>query len=74
VSIKLKAALVRALRTYLVVAGPALLAVASSANPFDVAAWKVAAVSGIPAVISFLWRYFLDPSPVPSLKDADQAS
>lgn len=70
---KIKAALVRALRTYLVVAVPAILAVLNSSGPLDdVSAWKVALYSGVPAALSFLWRTLLDPSPIPSLKDADQ--
>lgn len=69
---KLKTALIRALRTYIIVAGPALIALASSDNVFDFTAWKVALASGIPAVLSFAWRYFLDPTTIPSLVDLDQ--
>jgi hypothetical protein len=70
-SIELKAALIRTLRTYIQVAGPALIALAlanlSGQQPLDFAAWKVALLSGVPAVISFLWNRYLDPSSVPSL-------
>jgi hypothetical protein len=69
---KLKTALIRALRTYLVVAGPLLIGVASSDQISNFAAWKVAAASGIPALLAFLWRYYLDPTAIPSLVDLDQ--
>ena len=69
---KLKAALVRALRTYIVVVGPVLIAIINGSNPFDLAAWKAALLSGIPAVLTFAWRYFLDDTNIPSLVDADQ--
>jgi hypothetical protein len=58
-------------RTYLQVAGPALIALGLAAlsdnEPIDFAAWKVALLSGVPAVVSFAWNYWLDPSKYPSL-------
>jgi hypothetical protein len=71
VSIELRAALKRMIRTYIQVAGPALLALGLAAlngdEPLDFNAWKVAALSGVPAVVSFAWNYWLDPSPLPSI-------
>lgn len=68
----IEAAAVRALRAYIVVAGPALIATAQNTGPTDLSAWKVALWSGIPAVLTFLWRALLDPSKLPSLRDVDQ--
>jgi len=64
---KTKDAVRRALRTYIQVAGPAFLAIVAGADPFNLAAWKVAALSGVPALVAFAWRQWLDDSPVPSL-------
>lgn len=69
----IQVALVRGLRTYLAVAVPAVLLLLADTGPStDISAWKVALWSGIPAVVSFAWRAFLDPSSIPSLKDGDQ--
>lgn len=67
-----QAAAVRAIRAYIVVAGPFLIATAQNTGPTDISAWKVALWSGVPALLTFLWRAFLDPSKIPSLKDVDQ--
>lgn len=69
----IQVAFVRAIRTYLVIVVPAFLALLGDEGPVtDLAAWKIAAYSGVPAALTFLWRAFYDPSPIPSLKDADQ--
>lgn len=73
----MKAAVTRAVRTFvaafLAVYGvPQILDWASGTTPLDTSALRAAAVAGIAAVISYLWRQFLDPSGIPSLVDADQ--
>ena len=70
-------AVIRGVRTFVaaflaVYGAPALIGVASGSQPLDTSALRAAAVAGIAAVISLLWRAFLDPSPIPSLKDGDQ--
>lgn len=67
---QVKSAVTRALRTYLQVVVPALLTLLTDAGPVqDIEAWKVALWSGVPALVAFLWRLYLDPSSVPSLVD-----
>ncbi len=67
---KVKSALIRAARTYLQVVVPAILSLLTDAGPVaDVSAWKVALWSGVPAVVAFFWKYYLDASPIPSLED-----
>jgi hypothetical protein len=68
----LKNALIRTLRTYLVVAIPALIAVLTTTGPVDWSAWKVALLSGVPAALNFLWITVLDPSSLPSLTVPDK--
>lgn len=63
---RVKDACIRAARTYITVAGPAFLALATN-SVWDVAAWKVALMSGVPAALAFLWRLIVDPSPIPSM-------
>ena len=78
-SFDLKSAFIRGIRSFVfaflaVYPAPALIGAASGSQPVDLSAARAAAVAGIAAVITLLWRAFLDPSPVPSLKDADQTS
>ena len=73
----LKPAFIRGVRTFVaaflaVYGAPAIIGALSGSQPLDTSALRAAAVAGIAAVISLLWRTFLDPSAVPSLKDADQ--
>ena len=73
----LKPAMIRGLRTFvaafLAVYGvPAIIGALSGSQPLDTTALRAAAVAGFAATISLLWRQFLDPSPLPSLKDSDQ--
>lgn len=73
----IKAAVIRGIRTFVaaflaVYGAPAIIGAASGSQPIDTNALRAAAVAGIAAVISLLWRAFLDPSPLPSLKDPDQ--
>lgn len=72
-----KAAIVRGVRSFVaaflvIYPVPLLIDAASGENPVDWSLARAAAVSGGVAVVSFLWRQFLDPSPIPSLVDADQ--
>jgi predicted MFS family arabinose efflux permease len=76
-SVDFKAAVVRGIRTFVaaflaVYGAPALIGALSGSQPLDTSALRAAAVAGVAALISLLWRTFLDPSPIPSLKDADQ--
>lgn len=75
----LKAAVIRGLRSFVfaflaVYPAPAIIGAASGSQPVDLSAARAAVVAGIAAVITLLWRAFLDPSPIPSLKDPDQPS
>ena len=70
-------AVVRGVRTFVaaflaIYPAPAIIAWASGSELLDTSALRSAGVAGIAAVISLLWRAFLDPSNVPSLRDADQ--
>lgn len=70
----LKSAALRAIRTFvqafLAVWGvPQILGWLSGSQPLDVGAARAALVAGVAAVIAWLWRTFLDPSPIPSLND-----
>lgn len=72
-----EAALIRGVRTFvaafLAIYGiPAILGAADGSQPIDTTALRGAAVAGFAAVIALLWRAFLDPSGIPSLKDVDQ--
>ena len=70
-------AFVRGVRTFVaaflaVYPAPAIIDWASGNTLLDTSALRAAGVAGIAAVVSLAWRAFLDPSNVPSLKDADQ--
>lgn len=70
-------AFVRGVRTFVaaflaIYPAPAIIAWASGSELLDVNALRSAGVAGIAAVISLVWRAFIDPSAVPSLKDGDQ--
>ena len=70
-------AIIRALRTFIgaflaLVPAQALLGWASGSQPIDTSALRGAAVAGIAAVIAFIWRAYLDPTAIPSMKDSDQ--
>lgn len=72
-----EAALVRGVRTFVqgfiaVYGIPQILDALSGSSPVDVSVLRSAAVAGIAAVVAVLWRAYLDPSSIPSLKDADQ--
>lgn len=71
----LQQAVMRALRTFIqaflvVYPGQALINWAMGNGALDMDLLRAAAVSGGIAVLSFVWRYFLDPSRVPSITDA----
>lgn len=50
--------------------GQALINWAMGNAALDTDLLRAAAISGGVAVLSFVWRYFLDPSRVPSIMDA----
>lgn len=63
----------RALRTFVaaflaIVPATTLMGYAVGSQPVDTSALRGAGVAGVAAVISFLWAWLLDPSPIPSLK------
>ena len=69
-----KSALIRAIRTFVaaflaVYPAPLIIGALSDSSLIDTSALRAAAVAGIAAVVSYLWRALLDPSPVPSLVD-----
>lgn len=71
----LQQAALRALRSFIqaflvVYPGQALLNWAMGTGHLDTHLLRAAAISGGVAVLSFLWRYLLDPSRVPSILDA----
>jgi xanthine/uracil/vitamin C permease (AzgA family) len=70
----LKSAVIRGIRTFVaaflaVYGAPAILGAASGSQPIDTNALRAAAVAGIAAVISLVWRAFIDPLPIPTLAD-----
>lgn len=72
----LQQAVLRAVRTFIqafliVYPGQALINWAVGTGELDMDLLRAAAVSGGIAVLSFLWRMFLDPSRVPSLVDTN---
>lgn len=71
----LQQAALRAVRSFIqaflvVYPGQALINWAMGTGELDTNLLRAAAISGGVAVLSFLWRYFLDPSRVPSMVDA----
>jgi hypothetical protein len=46
---------------------PAIIGALSGTQPLDTSAVRAAAVAGLAAVISVVWRVVVDPSPIPSL-------
>lgn len=75
----LKAAAIRALRTAIQVGIAVypidrLIGYAAGTDVLDVSLLRKAAVVGIASGVAFLWRAFVDPTKVPSLRDPDQAS
>lgn len=76
-SIHVQAALVRAIRAFVVAfiaIDPAsnLIGAASGSQPVDVGALRAAAVGGLVALGAFVWRAWVDRLPVPTLVDPDQ--
>lgn len=70
-------AFVRGVRTFVqaflgVWGVPQILDALAGSSPVDVSALRSAAVAGFAAVIAVLWRAYIDPSAVPSLRDGDQ--
>ena len=70
----LEQAVLRALRTFVqaflvIYPGSALIGWATGQVSLDTNMLKAAAISGAIAALSFLWRFFLDPSRVPSMID-----
>lgn len=68
-------AAIRALRSFIqaflvVYPGQALINWAMGNGALDTDLLRAAAISGGVAALSFVWRYFLDPSRVPSIMDA----
>jgi hypothetical protein len=71
----LQQAVLRAVRSFIqaflvVYPGQALINWAMGTGELDTNLLRAAAISGGVAVLSFLWRYLLDPSRVPSMVDA----
>lgn len=71
----LQQAVLRALRSFVqaflvVYPGQALINWAMGNAALDTNLLRAAAISGGVAALSFVWRYFLDPSRVPSMVDA----
>jgi hypothetical protein len=71
----LQQAVLRAVRSFIqaflvVYPGQALINWAMGTGELDTNLLRAAAISGGVAVLSFVWRYFLDPSKVPSIIDA----
>lgn len=67
----------RALRTFVaaflaVYPIPALIAWASGSSPLDTSALRAAAVAGLAALVSLVWRAFIDPLPVGTLSDTQR--
>lgn len=70
----LQQAVLRAVRSFIqaflvVYPGQALINWAMGTGELDTNLLRAAAISGGVAVLSFVWRYFLDPSKVPSIID-----
>jgi hypothetical protein len=70
----LQQAVIRALRSFVqaflvVYPGQALINWAMGAGELDTNLLRAAAISGGVAILSFVWRYLLDPSEVPSMID-----
>lgn len=73
----LNPALIRGLRTFIAAflatyPAPAILGALSGSQPIDTTALRAAAVAGLAAIVSVAWRLWIDPSPMPSLRDSDQ--
>lgn len=71
----LQQAALRAVRSFIqaflvVYPGQALINWAMGNSALDTNLLRAAAIAGAVAVLSFLWRYLLDPSKVPSILDA----
>ena len=69
-----KSALIRAIRTFVAAflatyPAPLIIGALSGSQPIDTSALRAAAVAGLAAIVSYLWRAVLDPSPIPSLVD-----
>lgn len=69
-----KSAVIRAIRSFVtafIVVYPVsnLIGAASGSQPVDLHAARAAAVAGLVALGSFVWRAFIDPLPVPTLAD-----
>ena len=74
----LKSALIRGVRTFIaafiaVYPAPAILGALSGSQPLDTSALRAAAVAGVAAIVSLVWRLFIDPLPVPTLADKTPA-
>ncbi len=71
---RLKSGVIRGIRTFVVaflaiLPAPALLGELAGSQPIDTSAWRAAAVAGFAALLSLIWRVFIDPIPVPTLAD-----
>ena len=74
----IKSALIRGVRTFIaafvaIYPAPAILGSLSGSQPIDTSALRSAAVAGIAAIISLVWRLWIDPLPVPTLADKTPA-
>lgn len=70
----IRSGVIRAIRSFVVafiVIDPVqnLIGAASGSQPLDTSALRAAAVAGLIAAGSFIWRTFIDPLPVPTLAD-----
>jgi hypothetical protein len=74
----LKSAVLRGIRTFVaafiaVYPAPAIIGAFSGSQPLDTSALRAAAVAGVAALVSLVWRLFIDPLPVPTLADKNPA-
>jgi hypothetical protein len=74
---KWTSAIKRGVRTFVIAflaiePASALIGAASGSQPVDTSALRAAAVAGVAAVISVVWRAFIDPLPVPTLSDTQK--
>lgn len=73
-----KSGIIRAVRAFVtafIVLEPVsnIIGAASGSQPLDISAVRAAAVAGLIAAGSFVWRTFIDPLPVPTLADKNPA-
>ena len=70
----LKSAFIRGIRTFVaaflaIYPASNIIGAFSGSQPLDTSALRAAAVAGVAALVSLVWRAFIDPLPVPTLAD-----